>query len=155
RVLAALRALPELRDVGTDQQDEGLQAAVTVDRATASRLGITPQVVDDTLYDAFGQRQGSTIFTQLNPYRVVLEVLPEVRPAPTGLDDICLGGTSGQPVPLRTLTRVTETTAPLSIGHQGQFPVVMLSFNLAPGVSLGAAVAAIEEATRALSLPAS
>src|SRR5262245_23746381 len=155
RVLAALRALPELRDVGSDQQDDGLQASVTVDRATASRLGITPQVVDDTLYDAFGQRQVSTIFTQLNQYRVVLEVLPEVRQSPTGLDDIYLGGPDGQPVPLRTLTRTTETTAPLSIGHQGQFPVVMLSFNLAPSVSLGAAVAAIEEATRALSLPAS
>jgi multidrug efflux pump len=155
RVLEALRERPELRDVGTDQQDAGLQASVTIDRATASRLGITPQVVDDTLYDAFGQRQISTIFTQLNQYRVVLEVAPEVRQAPTGLDAIYLEGPGGGSVPLRTVTRVTETTAPLSISHQGQFPVVTLSFNLAPGVSLGAAVEAVEEATRALGLPVS
>jgi multidrug efflux pump len=155
RVLEALRERPELRDVGTDQQDAGLQASVTIDRATASRLGITPRVVDDTLYDAFGQRQISTIFTQLNQYRVVLEVAPEVRQGPTGLDAIYLEGPDGGPVPLRTVTRVTETTAPLSISHQGQFPAVTLSFNLAPGVSLGEAVSAVEEATAALGMPAS
>jgi hypothetical protein len=155
RVVEALRERPELRDVGTDQQEGGLQASLTIDRATASRLGITPQVVDDTLYDAFGQRQISTMFTQLNQYRVVLEVIPEVRQAPAGLDDIYLAGPDGGSVPLRTVSRVTETTAPLSIGHQGQFPVVTLSFNLAPGVSLGAAIAAAAEAIRALDLPAS
>jgi multidrug efflux pump len=112
-------------------------------------------VVDDTLYDAFGQRQISTIFTQLNQYRVVLEVAPEVRQGPTGLDDIYLQGPEGGAVPLRTVTRMTETTAPLSIGHQGQFPVVTLSFNLAPGVSLGEAVAAVNEATAALGMPLS
>jgi multidrug efflux pump len=155
KVVQKLRELPELRDVGTDQQDAGLQASITIDRATASRLGITPQVVDDTLYDAFGQRQISTIFTQLNQYRVVLEVAPEVRQGPTGLDDIYLQGPEGGAVPLRTVTRMTETTAPLSIGHQGQFPVVTLSFNLAPGVSLGEAVAAVNEATAAVGMPLS
>jgi len=155
KVVEALRERPELRDVGTDQQDAGLQASITIDRATASRLGITPQVVDDTLYDAFGQRQISTMFTQLNQYRVVLEVAPEVRQGPTGLDDIYLQGPEGGAVPLRTVTRVTETTAPLSISHQGQFPVVTLSFNLAPGVSLGEAVAAVNEATAGLGMPLS
>ena len=111
--------------------------------------------MDDTLYDAFGQRQISTMFTQLNQYRVVLEVTPEVRQGPAGLDDIYLEGPDGGPVPLRTVTRVTETTAPLSISHQGQFPVVTLSFNLAPRVALGAAVEAVKEATRALDMPAS
>ncbi len=155
KMVEALRERPELRDVGTDQQDAGLQASVDIDRATASRLGITPQMVDDTLYDAFGQRQISTMFTQLNQYRVVLEVTPEIRQGPAGLDDIYLEGPDGGSVPLRTVTRVTETTAPLSIGHQGQFPVVTLSFNLAPGVSLGEAVAAVEEATRGLDMPPS
>src|SRR5262249_39484892 len=155
RVVQALRELPELRDVGTDQQDAGLQANVEIDRATASRLGITPQTVVDTLYDAFGQRQISTMFTQLNQYRVVLEVTPEIRQGPAGLDDIYLAGPDGGSVPLRTGTRVSETTAPLSIGHQGQFPVVTLSFNLAPGVSLGAAVEAVEAATRGLDMPPS
>ena len=155
RVVQALRERPELRDVGTDQQDAGLQAMVTIDRATASRLGITPQAVTDTLYDAFGQRQISTMFTQLNQYRVVLEVAPELRQGPAGLDDIYLAGPDGGSVPLRTVTKVTETTAPLSISHQGQVPVVTLSFNLAPGVSLGAAVDAVQEATAALGMPAS
>jgi len=111
--------------------------------------------VADTLYDAFGQRQISTMFTQLNQYRVVLEVTPELRQGPAGLDDIYLSGPDGGSVPLRTVTKVTETTAPLSISHQGQFPVVTLSFNLAPGVSLGAAVDAVQEATAALGMPAS
>jgi multidrug efflux pump len=155
KVVEALRERPELRDVGTDQQDAGLQASIAIDRATASRLGITPQVVDDTLYDAFGQRQISTMFTQLNQYRVVLEVAPEVRQGPAGLDDIYLQGPEGGAVPLRTVTRVTETTAPLSISHQGQFPVVTLSFNLAPGVSLGEAVSAVNEATAGLGMPLS
>jgi multidrug efflux pump len=155
KVVEALRERPELRDVGTDQQDSGLQASITIDRATASRLGITPQVVDDTLYDAFGQRQISTMFTQLNQYRVVLEVAPEVRQGPTGLDDIYLQGPDGGAVPLRTVTRVTENTAPLSISHQGQFPVVTLSFNLAPRVSLGEAVEAVNAATAALGMPES
>ena len=112
KLLEALRARPELRDVGTRPAGRGLQAAVTIDRATASRLGITPQLIDDTLYDAFGQRQISTMFTQLNQYRVVLEVAPEMRHAPTGLDDIYLGGPGGGRA-ARAVTRVTETTAPL------------------------------------------
>jgi len=155
RLLAALRARPELVDVGSDQQDRGLEASLSIDRSTASRLGITPQLIDDTLYDAFGQRQISTIFTQLNQYRVVLEVSPELQQDPAGLDAIYVRGTTGGQVPLSTITHFAETTGPLAITRQGQFPAVTLSFNVAPGVSLGGAVAAVEEATRGIGLPAS
>jgi multidrug efflux pump len=155
RVVTALRGLPQLRDVTSDLADAGRTLQVVVDRDTASRLGVSAQAIDDTLYDAFGQRQVSIIFTQLNQYRVILEVAPEVRQGPAGLDDIYLQGPEGGAVPLRTVTRVTETTAPLSISHQGQFPVVTLSFNLAPGVSLGEAVSAVNEATAALGMPLS
>jgi multidrug efflux pump len=154
RLLASLRALPALRDVSTDQQDQGIGTAIVIDRSTASRLGVTPQVVDDTLYDAFGQRQVSTMFTQVNQYRVVLEVKPEYRQTAAGLDSLYVRGANGT-VPLGTLTAATEKTAPVAIGRQGQFPVVTLSFNLAPGASLGDAVRAIESTTRELNLPAS
>ena len=133
-------ALPELRDVSSDQQNEGLRVSLEIDRDTASRLGITPQMIDDTLYDAFGQRQVSTIFTQLNQYRVVLEVKPGFQDNPADLDAIYLRGASGGQVPLSAIARTSETTGPLVVSHQGQFPVVTLSFNLAPGVSLGQAV---------------
>ncbi|HTX53040.1 MAG TPA: MdtB/MuxB family multidrug efflux RND transporter permease subunit [Candidatus Baltobacteraceae bacterium] len=155
RMVERLATLPGIVDVSSDQQDRGLQASVTIDRATASRLGITPQVIDDTLYDAFGQRQISTIFTQLNQYRVILEVKPEFQQHPRGLHDIYLRGAGNTPVPLGAVTSVGESTAPLSINHQGQFPAVTLSFNLAPGASLGQAVQAIEASTRELGLPAS
>jgi multidrug efflux pump len=154
----ALRTVPALRDVGTDQQDQGLGTALVIDRATASRLGVSPLTIDNTLYDAFGQRQVSTMFTQLNQYRVVLEVQPGFRLNATGLRDIYVRGASGgQPVtvPLSTMTQTAETTAPLAIARQGQFPAVTLSFNLAPGASLGDAVSAIETTTRQLGLPAS
>jgi multidrug efflux pump len=154
RLLASLRALPSLRDVSTDQQDQGIGTAIVIDRNTASRLGVTPQVVDDTLYDAFGQRQVSTMFTQVNQYRVVLEVKPEYRQTAAGLDSLYVRGANGT-VPLGTLTAATEKTAPVAISRQGQFPVVTLSFNLAPGASLGDAVRAIESTTRELGLPAS
>jgi multidrug efflux pump len=156
RIVDVLHALPELQDVSSDQQDQGLGTALAIDRSTASRLGIGPQTIDDTLYDAFGQRQVSTMFTQLNQYRVVLEVQHDFRQNLAGLRDIYVRGASGGPVvPLSAVTRVEETTAPLAIARQGQFPVVTLSFNLAPGVALGKAVQAIEAATRQLGLPAS
>ena len=155
KMVDALRALPELRDVSSDQQDQGLQSLLTIDRSTASRLGITPQMIDDTLYDAFGQRQVSTIFTQLNQYRVVLEVKPDFQQGPGALQDIYVRSLRGGQVPLSAFTQFTETTAPLSVTHQGQFPAITLSFNLAPGVSLGDAVRRIDTATQEIGLPAS
>jgi multidrug efflux pump len=155
RLLASLRALPALRDVSTDQQDQGIGTAIVIDRSTASRLGVTPQGVDDTLYDAFGQRQVSTMFTQVNQYRVVLEVKSDFRQTASGLDSLYVRGANGGTVPLGTLTTATEKTAPVAISRQGQFPAVTLSFNLAPGASLGDAVRAIESTTRQLGLPAS
>jgi len=155
KLVQALSTLPELRDVSSDQQDKGLQAMVTIDRDTASRLGITPQLIDDTLYDAFGQRQVSTIFTQLNQYRVVQEVTPEYMLNPGKLKDIYVRSASGGQVPLSTFTKITQTTGPLIISHQGQFPATNLSFNLAPGASLGDAVKAIDAETQKVGMPAS
>jgi multidrug efflux pump len=155
KLVDALSELPELRDVSSDQQDRGLQLFLTIDRSTASRLGITPQLIDDTLYDAFGQRQVSTIFTQLNQYRVVLEVKPEFYRGPRNLEDVYIRGAGGGQVPLKAILAYAETTGPLLISHQGQFPARTISFNLAPGGSLGHAVKAIEAATTRLGLPAS
>ncbi len=155
KFLERLRELPELRDVATDQLDQGLQATVQIDRATASRLGITPQMIDDALYNAFGQRQISTVFTQLNQYRVVLEVLPEFRVDPSVLNRVYLKSAAGGQVPLSTLATVEQAATPLAVSHQGQFPVVTVSFNLAPGVSLGAAVQEIGRVTREINLPPS
>jgi multidrug efflux pump subunit AcrB len=155
RVLARLRTLPELRDVNTDQQTQGLKLTVEVDRDSAARLGITPQLVDDTLYDAFGQRQVATIYTQLNQYRVVLEVKPEFQASPAALQKLYLRANSGQQVPLGAVAKVTQSQTVLSVNHQGQFPAVTLSFNLAPGIALGQAVDAINKATRDIGLPAS
>jgi multidrug efflux pump len=154
-LVAALSQRPELRDVSSDQQTGGLQMSIAIDRTTASRLGITPQLVDETLYDAFGQRQVSTMFTQLNQYRVVLEVAPEYQRVPEGLRSLYVGGTTGGQVPLAAIATATETTAPLSIAHRGQFPAATISFDLAPGVSLGRAVDVVQEVTRQLGLPAS
>jgi multidrug efflux pump len=155
RVIDTLKTLPELQDLSSDQQDKGLRVALDIDRPTAARFGITPQQIDDTLYDAFGQRQISTIFTELNQYRVILAVKPEYRTRPTGLDTLYLSGSNSAQVPLGVLTRATETTGPLVINRQGQFPVISASFNLAPGIALGKAVAAIETAAQSLNLPAS
>ncbi len=155
RLVEALRKEPELRDVSSDQQDKGLRVAVVIDRSTASRLGITPQLFVDTLYDAFGQRQVSTIFTQLNQYRVVLAVKPDFQKDPGRLQTIYFRSAGGGQVPLGAIAKVTETTGPLVISRQGQFPAVTLSFNLAPGASLGEAVEAVESATQRLGLPAS
>ncbi len=153
RVLERLRALPQLTDVASDQQAGGLQLALVVDRDTASRLGVTSQLIDDTLYDAFGQRQVSTIFTQLNLYRVILEVSPELQQSPAALDRIYLRTSTGTQVPLSTFAHYERRHTPLAIGHQGQFPAVTLSFNVAPGASLGDAVDAVTRAVFALGAP--
>ncbi|HEX6948878.1 MAG TPA: efflux RND transporter permease subunit, partial [Nitrospira sp.] len=153
--LDALQKLPELHDVSSDQQDQGLASLLVIDRSTASRLGITPQVIVDTLYDAFGQRQVSTMFTQLNQYRVVLEVMPEFQNGPQALQFLDIRSLTGGQVPLNVFTHFSETRTPLAINRQGQFPAVTLSFNLAPGTSLGHAVTAIERAAQTIGLPAS
>ena len=150
-----LQKLPGLRDVSSDQQDQGLASLLVIDRSTASRLGITPQLIVDTLYDAFGQRQVSTMFTQLNQYRVVLEVMPEFQSGPHALQFLDIRSLTGGQVPLSVFTQFSETTTPLVISRQGQFPSVTLSFNLAPGYSLGDAVDAIEQAAERIGLPPS
>jgi len=155
KLVEVLQTLPELRDVSSDQQDQGLASLVVIDRNTASRMGVNPQLIVDTLYDAFGQRQVSTMFTQLNQYRVVLEVMPEFQQGPQALQFLDVRSFSGGQVPLNVFTQVTETTTPLVVSRQGQFPAVTLSFNLAPGDSLGDAVAAIERATQEIDLPPS
>jgi multidrug efflux pump len=153
RFVERLQAVPVLRDLATDQQNSGLQAHLEIDRHTASRLGITPQMVDDTLYDAFGQRQISTIFTQLNQYRVVLETAPQFRDSPSDVGQVYARAAGGGQVPLSAFTHVVRTSGPLAINHQAQFPVVTLSFNLAPGASLGDAVRAVETVTNEIGLP--
>ena len=155
RFVSKLQQLPQLSDVTSDQQNAGLQAKVVIDRDTASRLGITPQMVDDALYDAFGQRQISIMFTQLNQYRLVLEVKPEFKNEPRDLKEIYIRSPEGGMVPLNSFTRIEESTAPLTVNHQGQFPVVTVSFNLAPGVSLGEAVEVIDAAKSEIGLPPS
>jgi multidrug efflux pump len=153
RLVERLRTLPELRDVASDQLDQGLETSVRIDRATASRLGITPQMIDDALYNAFGQRQVSTIFTQLNQYRVVLEVKPDFRRGPDALQQIYLRSSTAGQVPLSAFTFIEERGTPLAVNHQGQFPAVTVSFNLAPRTSLGHAVQAIETAKQDLGMP--
>jgi multidrug efflux pump len=157
KLMDKLGKLPELRDVASDQQTQGLQTSVVIDRVTASRLGITPQMIDDTLYDAFGQRQVSTLFTQLNQYHVVLETLPEFQKDPAKLNDIYVRSAlpNGGAVPLSTFAHFESSSAPLSVNHQGQFPVVTISFNLAPGASLGDATLAIEQAQKDIGMPPS
>jgi multidrug efflux pump len=165
RFVDRLRELPELADVTSDQQDGGLQARLVIDRDSASRLGITPQMIDDALYDAYGQRQISILFTELNQYRVVLEVEPAFRTGPEAIGRLSVRSEAAAPagggpppagrgrVPLAAVTRLEERTAPLAINHQGRFPAVTVSFNLAPGASLGAAIAAVDRARATLDLP--
>ncbi len=164
KLVERLSQLPQLRDVASDVQDQGLQAMLTIDRPTAARLGITPSGIDNTLYSAFGQRQVSTMYTQTNQYRVILEVDPKFQKGPKALDDLYIatvvGGvpttTIGAPqVALSTITTLTEMPTPLVVSHIGQFPAATVSFNLAPGVSLGEAVKAIAAAEREIALPAS
>jgi multidrug efflux pump len=198
RFVEKLKALPELRDVATDQQTAGLAASLVIDRETASRMGISPQMVDQTLYDAFGQRQVSTLYTQLNQYHVVLETMPDFQKNPDKLQDIyvrsavatpaagggsavvaatntgasgpsgpsanattgsanppAVSGFNGAAVPLSAFTHFESKTAPLSVNHQGQFPVVTISFNLAPNASLGEATKAIEQVQKDIGMPLS
>ena len=155
RMLDKMRALPQLHDVASDQQDRGLQASIVIDRDTASRLNILPQAIDDILYDAFGQRQVSTIFTQLNQYHVVLEVDPKFQQNPDTLQNIYVPSMTGAQVPLGTFAHYQPDTVPLTINHQDQFPEVTISFNLAPSVSLGDAVSAIRKVETGAGLPPS
>jgi multidrug efflux pump len=178
RLVDRMKQLPELRDVASDQQNNGLGLLVSIDRDTAGRLGITPQNIDDALYDSFGQRQVSTIYTQTNQFHVILEVAPQYQQDSAALGDmyvpigsasanlattIALAGTNSAltgaaalaPAPLRSLTTASMIPSPITINHQSQFPVVTLSFNLAPGASLGAAVDHIKQVTKDLGMPAS
>jgi multidrug efflux pump len=153
RLLQKLRSLPELRDQNSDQQDKGLQAKLVIDRDTASRLGITPQTLDNALYDAFGQRQVSTMYRQLNQYHVVMEVAQQFQQTPEALQNIYLKATNGAAIPLAAFTHFEPSNTPLAVSHQGQVPSVTISFNLAPGVSLGQATDAIEKAERTIGFP--
>jgi multidrug efflux pump len=179
RFINKLKSLPQLRDVASDEQNSSLLATLAIDRDTAARLGVLPVDIDNALYDAFGQRQVSTIFTQLNQYHVVLEVDPQFQQDPDSLKRIYVHastpvassatsafvssfsaapastGAPGPPIPLSAFTRFEPGSTPLAVNHQGQFPVVTLSFNLAPGASLGQAVNAINAAKQDLGLPQS
>jgi multidrug efflux pump len=155
RFVSRLQSIPELRDVASDQQNSGLQMRVVIDRDTASRLGITPQMIDNTLYDAFGQRQVSTMFTQLNQYHVVLGVKGNFKSNPRDLNEIYIRAAGGGEVPLSALAHFEPSGAALAVNHQGQFPAVTVSFNLAASASLGDAVRAIDAAKAELAMPAS
>jgi multidrug efflux pump len=178
RLVDRMKQLPELRDVASDQQNNGMGLLVNIDRDTAGRLGITPQNIDDALYDSFGQRQVSTIYTQTNQFHVILEVEPKFQQNSAALNDmyvpigsasanlattIALAGTNSAltgaaalaPSPLGAFVRASNIPSPITINHQSQFPVVTLSFNLAPGASLGAAVQHIKQVTQGLGMPAS
>ena len=155
KIVAALKSVPELRDVASDQQINGLGTQLVIDRDTASRLGITPQNIDDTLDDAFGQRQISTMFTQLNQYHVVMEVAPNFQRTNASLDSLYVKSSNGSQVPLSSFVTVVPQSAALVIGRQGQFPANTVSFNLAPGKSIGQAVEAVNKAVAQLHLPLS
>ena len=153
KLVEKLQNLSQLRDVASDQQEQGMQASLAIDRDTASRLGILPQTIDDTLYDAFGQRQVSTMFTQLNQYHVVLEVDPTFQQNPDALKQIYVHSSNGTQVPLSAFTQYSAEVTPVAVNHQGQFPVVTLSFNLLPGVALSDAVREINEAQAQMHVP--
>jgi multidrug efflux pump len=154
RLMQKLRTLKELRDVNTDQQDRGLQETVIIDRDTASRLGVSPQAIDNALYDAFGQRQVSTIYEQLNQYHVVMEVDPQYQQTPAALDAVYVGSTTGSMIPLSAIAHFGPSNTALAVNHQGQFPAATISFNLAPNVSLGQATQMIEQAKNEIQFPA-
>jgi multidrug efflux pump len=153
RLLQKLRSLPQLRDVNTDQQDKGLEATVIVDRDTAARLGVAAADIDNALYDAFGQRQVSIMYRPLNQYHVVMEVAPEYSTSTEALQTIYVRASNGTPVPLAAFAHFGPSNTPLAVAHQGQYPAVTLSFNLAPGVSLGEATKVIEDAERSIGFP--
>jgi HAE1 family hydrophobic/amphiphilic exporter-1 len=156
KILNKMKTLPQLRDVATDQQTEGSTLTLTIDRDAASRYGISPQLIDDTLYDAFGQRQVAQYFTQLNSYHVILEILPELQGKLDTLDKLYIRSpTTGDQVPLSAFVKWTSVPVrPLSISHQGQFPAITISFNLAQGVALGQATQAVQRAVIDLGAPA-
>jgi multidrug efflux pump len=153
-LLQRVSKLPEIRDANSDQQNRGLQTALVVDRDSASRMGVSMQAIDDTLNDAFGQRQVSTMYQGLNQYHVVLEVAPSFQQSPSGIQSVYVRASSGALVPLSSFAHYEPSTTALAVTHQGQFPSVTLSCNLAPGASLGTAVADIEKAQRDLGMPA-
>src|SRR5216684_1763786 len=154
RLLQKMRTMPDLRDVNTDQQDRGLEARVIIDRDTASRLGVSPQDIDNALYDAFGQRQVSTIYRQLNQYHVVMEVDPQYQSSPEALQSVYVHSSNGQMIPLAAIAHFGPSNTSLAVNHQGQFPATTISFNLAPNVSLGQATLAIDAAEREIGFPA-
>jgi len=153
QLMARMRAMPELRDVSTDQQNQGLAANLVIDRDTASRLGISATMIDQVLYDAFGQREVSTMYTGLNQYFVVMEVDPKYQNSPDSLNGIFLKSTSGLMVPLSTIAHYEQQRTSLQVNHQGQYPAVTLTFNLAPNVALGDAVTALEKAQAEMGMP--
>ena len=153
RLLQKLRSLKELQDVNTDQQDHGLQAKLVIDRDTASRMGVSPQDLDNALYDAFGQRQVSTMYRPLNQYHVVMEVAPQFQQTTEALQNIYLRASNGNPIPLAAFTHFVPSNTPLAVNHQGQVPSVTISFNLSRGISLGEATQAIQNAQRTIGFP--
>src|SRR5207302_4690662 len=148
----AMHKLKELRDVSSDQQNTGLQATVIIDRATAARLGVSLSAIDSTLYDAFGQRQVSVMYSGINQYHVVLEVDPKFSGSPAALSSVYVHSTTGQEIPLSAVAHFGIDQTPLSIPHQGQFPAVTISFNLDPGTSLSEATVAIEDLERKMGM---
>jgi multidrug efflux pump len=154
RLLQKLRTVKELRDVNTDQQDRGLEVNVIIDRDTAARLGVAPQDIDNALYDAFGQRQVSTIYRQLNQYHVVMEVDPRYQSSPEALQAVYVHSSNGQMIPLSAIAHFGPSNTALAVNHQGQFPATTISFNLAPNVSLGQATQAIDAAKNQIGFPA-
>jgi len=155
QLLQQMRKLPGFTDVNTDQQNSGLQASLVYDRDTASRLGITPQLIDNTLYQSFGQAQVSTMYTALNQYHVVMEAAPQFWQSPVGLNNVYVHPTTGGEVPLSAIAHFEPKTAPLAVNHQSQFPSVTVSFNLAPGVSLSDAAATINQMEQKIGMPQS
>jgi multidrug efflux pump len=152
-LLKQMRKIPILTDVNTDQQNSGLQARLAYDRATASRMGITPQMIDNSLYEAFGQAQVSTMYTAINQYHVVLEVAPHFWESPVDLKDVYIRASQGKVIPLSAIAHYEPATAPLAVNHQGQYPSVTISFNLAPGVALSQASAAIINMEQTIGMP--
>jgi multidrug efflux pump len=153
RLLTRARSMPELRDINSDQQNQGLAANIVIDRDAASRLGITASAIDQVLYDAFGQREVSTMYTALNQYFVVMEVDPKYQLSPDSLNGIFIKSSTGSMVPLSTIARFEQQRTALQVNHQGQYPAVTLSFNLAPNVALGDAVTALEKVQREMNMP--
>jgi multidrug efflux pump subunit AcrB len=153
KLMSAMQKLPELKDISTDQQDKGLRAQLVIDRDTATRLGVSTLAIDNTLSDAFGQRQVATTYMPLNQYHVVMEIAPEFRDNPDSLKNIFVKSTTGQMVPLSAVTHFVEQRMPLTVNHQSQSPAATLSFNLTPGASLSQATDAIEEARSKIGMP--